>query len=366
MPAEFLLESISVKVAFHPGCNFKCDYCGGNGDRPNSPYSAAMEDYRNKPISTGIFLDTSDMERCFKALRAAGFTRIRPTGGEPTLNPEWADWINKADQVGLKADITTNGSQLNRFLDKHKTLPSGLTMIKISLDTQDPEIYKKTNGIRGNLPDLERAIRRLAEAGVYVRLNSVLTRENCDENKIREFMKYAEDLGVKQVQYLDLVYYSNSPSTKPDKLQENKTYWEEQFVAFSEYRKIFSQVEPSVEFLLAKGQFGVNFWSTTLPSGLIVTFKDSTFTMRDTKCLACPVFCQEGRCLIRMGTDGNITPCPDYRTELPDNFNILESLDDGTFNQKLGVITQAFMTSQRLYSIEEFARRHQLKLPDQR
>lgn len=359
-----IIENTSVKVAFSPFCNFNCEYCGGNGERKNSPYPAVMEDYRSTPLTGGQILTTEQTTECFKALASAGFKRIRPTGGEPTLNPEWDILIENAHELGFSVDITTNGSRLNRYLDDKKNLPVGLTMVKISLDTDDPDEYKKINGGMGDLKDVEKAISRILNLGAYVRLNTVLTRDRCNPGAIKQILDYSETLGIQQTQLLDLVYYPNYPSANLERLASNKKYWEEQFVSFKEFEDTFSQIYPDSKFSFASGQFGVNFWKTTLPSGLVVTFKDSTSTMRDEKCFNCPVFCQEGRCLLRLGTDGNLTPCPDYKAELPDNFNIPESVKDGSFTQKIGVIKESLINSKRVRSIEMFAKAHNLKLPD--
>jgi len=359
-----IVSETSIKVAFSPACNFRCEYCGGGRGRKGSPYPAAMEDYRATSLKSGRMLNTDEMTNCLRALATAGFKRIRPTGGEPTLNPEWDLLVERANEIGFSVDITTNGSRLNSYLDKKKKLPNGLSMVKVGLDTPDPIRYHEVNGGRGDLKDVERAIVRVLGLGMYVRLNTVLTRSGCGVETLKNMMEYSESLGVQQVQLLDLVYYPNYPSNDPEVLQNNKSYWENQFVSFNEFRKIFRQAYPNGNFSSTPGQFGVDFWKTTLPSGLVVTFKDSTSTMRDEKCFKCPVFCQEGRCLLRLGTDGNLTPCPDYRSELPDNFNVLDSVRDATFNKKINVLVDSLVNSKKTRTIEMFARVHGLKLPE--
>lgn len=359
-----MLEHTSIKVAFSTTCNFICEYCGGGKNRAHSGYPAAMEDYRATPINHGKILSTSELLSALQSLREAGFGQIRPTGGEPTLNPDWANLVEGAANMGYSVDITTNASLLNRYLDIHGKLPDGLSMVKVSLDTDDPEEFRKISGGKGDLKDIEKAIQRIIELGVYVRANTVLIRENCNPNKLKRIIEYAKSLGIPQVQFLDLVYYPNYPSQNTEVLEGNKSYWEKQFVAFEEFQDVLVSIYPEAKFELASGQFGVNFWKATLDNGVVITFKDSTTTMRDEKCFACTEFCQEGRCLLRLGTDGNVTPCPDYRAELPDHFNVLESVSNGSFEENIGVIIRAFWAAERTRTIELFAKKHGLVLPE--
>lgn len=348
------LNQISVKVAFSPACNLQCEYCGGSIDRKSSPIPAAMEDYRSENMLTGS-ISTDKLLLVLDQLYKAGFNSIRPTGGEPTLRSDWDYVVDQAAKIGYQGvDITTNGVTLNTYLDSHDgKLPVGLSTIKLSLDTCDPEEFRHVTG-GADLNKIMSGVKRITDQ-VFVRANTVLLRRNLTPEKLANFMEFIHKNGLHQVQFLDLVYYPNLPNA-------NKEFWEEEFVAFPEFRQVFAQVFPEVKFTRSSGQFGVNFFQTTLPDGLIVSFKDSTTTMRDKSCRECPLLCQEGRCLIRVGTDGNITFCPDYGAELL-HFNGLQAIEDGTFDQQLAVLADIAKSSRSTRTIELFAKCYDLKLP---
>jgi molybdenum cofactor biosynthesis enzyme MoaA len=245
---------------------------------------------------------------------------------------------------------------LSHYLDNHNSkLPKGLSTVKVSLDTYDPEEFKRiTRG--GDLNKIMDGVSRISSQ-TWVRANTVVLRSNTTPEKIKGLIDFCQSLGMKQVQFLDLVYYSNLPSANPN-------FWEEQFVGWPEFARVFKQVQPEAKFTELTNQFGVNFHSTKLDNGFIITFKDSTSTMRDPMCATCPLYCQEGRCLVRVATDGNVTFCPDYKAELP-HFNGVRTLQDGSFDQKVNEIAKIVESSIRMRTIEIFAKKHNLKLPDE-
>lgn len=350
------LRPVSIKLALTSNCNLNCTYCDGPVGRAKLSTPAAMEDYRAEHISTGS-ISTDQLLQLFKEFSDRGFASVRPTGGEPTLRHDWDYVVDTLAKTGYQGvDITTNGMLLSHYLDNHGgKLPEGLSTVKVSLDTYDPEEFKcVTRG--GDLNKIMDGVSRIS-GQTWVRANTVVLRSNTTPEKIKGLIDFCQGLGMKQIQFLDLVYYPNLPSANPK-------FWEEQFVAWPEFARVFKQIYPEAKFTEPTNQFGVNFHRTELSNGFVVTFKDSTSTMRDPKCATCPLYCQEGRCLVRVATDGNVTFCPDYKAELP-HFNGIRTLQDGTFDQKVDEIADIVESSVRMRTIEIFAQKHNLKLPDE-
>jgi molybdenum cofactor biosynthesis enzyme MoaA len=350
-----MLETLNLKVAFTGNCNLICGYCGGSRDRKSWPVPGKMEDYRAEPISSGNINTNQLLELLFN-FRRHGFEGIRPTGGEPTLRQDWDTIVDKAAEMGFKGvDITTNGTTLTRYLSDHDgKLPKGLSTVKVSLDTCDPDEFRQITG-GGDLNKVVSGIEAITDQ-VWVRANTVILRSNCKAEKISKFLDFCHKIGMKQVQFLDLVYYPNLPGADPK-------FWENEFVAWPEFLQTIKTVYPDIKFDSQVPELvGAIFHSATLKNGLVVTFKDSTSTSRDSGCNSCPVYCQEGRCLIRIGTDGNVTFCPDYEAKLW-HFNGPKAIKDGTFDKNIEHIRSIVETSQRTQTIETFATRHNLRLP---
>lgn len=351
MTKQELSKQIDVKVAFTSECNLRCGYCEGkSGFRNGKP--GAMEDFRKTPLETGN-ISTTSLLIVLSEMHSYGIEGMSPTGGEPLLRPDWDVVVKEASRIGYtRIGVTTNGILLEPYIEKHGGLPTGLNFIKLSLDTHDPEKFREITG--GGL--LEKVIRgvRAVSKDVYVRANKVLLRS--DLNDIKPYLDFCNNLGLKEVSFLDLVYYPNRGNIR------DKKFFESEFVGFEEFNRIIEEAY-GVSFVPSGRPGGVAFYKAYLPNGLKLSFKDSRVTKRDSQCETCPVYCQEGRCLIRIATDGNLTICPDYKGELP-SINALEAIKNGTFMQEIDTIMEVFTTSRQVRTIEEFAKRHRVRLPN--
>lgn len=346
-----ILGSIGTKVALSPYCNLKCTYCGG-ADRTYG-YPATMEDFRKSPLKTGV-ISTDTLLESLNELYSTGLREIRFTGGEPMLRHDWDRIVTETSRMGYqRVDITTNGLLLEPYLKIHHELPSGLAMIKVSLDTYDPNRFREITG--GGI--LEKVIKgvRAASDQVYVRTNKVVLRSEQNEEELVTFIEFCKSLGISEIQYLDLIHHPNKPNS-------DKDFFEREYVAFPEFRDLIKRVY-DINFQLRDGTYGAFFHQAILPDGFKITFKDIRFSMRDTQCQACPLYCQEGRCLIRIGTDGNLTLCTDYRGELS-SFNLVEEIKKGTLDDRMNTVAEIYASATQMRTIENFAERYNIRLPD--
>jgi len=311
-----------------------------------------MEDFRRKPLETGS-ISTDVLLDVLKHLHEEGLRNIRPTGGEPLLRKDWDTVVDEAAKIGYEnIDITTNGILLENYLEGHGSLPKGLSMVKFSLDTHDPEKFKRVTG-GGDLQRVVAGIKAVAGT-IYTRANRVLLKSETNEAELAEFINFCQEIGLNGVQYLDLVHYNNLPYADPG-------FFEQEFVSFDEFKPVIEKMFGTTFRLIEEINTGVDFYQATLPNGFKITFKDSTKTRRDKSCQTCPVYCQEGRCLVRIATDGNLTLCPDYQGELP-SFNVVDAINNGTLHDEMSNIASIFMSSKQLPTFKEFAQRHGLKM----
>ncbi len=118
------------------------------------------------------------------ALAGAGFEKINFAGGEPTLCPWLPDLIRRAKQLALTTSIVTNGSRITpAWLDR---VGGSLDWAALSIDTVDPQKLEETGRTTRSGPmsedDYLNVIDTLKERGVRVKINTVVTRSNCDED----------------------------------------------------------------------------------------------------------------------------------------------------------------------------------------
>ena len=90
-----------IRLSITDVCNFKCGYCLPNG--------------YFKPSNTPGFLDISEINNLVEALSDLGVSKIRITGGEPTVRKDFFDIIKiiKNKKNIHNVVITTNGYKLN-------------------------------------------------------------------------------------------------------------------------------------------------------------------------------------------------------------------------------------------------------------
>jgi molybdenum cofactor biosynthesis enzyme MoaA len=82
-------------------------------------------------------LTTEEYLHNLHLLAAHGFQTISFTGGEPLLNPQFAQILNGSREIYKTVEITTNGSKL---LDNIDAVIKYVDVLKISIDAIDPEL----------------------------------------------------------------------------------------------------------------------------------------------------------------------------------------------------------------------------------
>jgi len=339
------LNDVNLRVAISPKCNMDCIYCEGAKGYSSSQLGT-MDDFRKSPLKNGC-ISTETLLAIIKTFHEVGFVGLTLTGGEPLLNKDWDMIVKGASNIGmLRVEINTNGSVINDYLDEKATLPKELTLVKISLDTHDPERFKTiTRG--GNLADIIKAVRRISPL-VKTRANKVLMRN--DLGGLVKYFNFCHEIGFQEINLLDLVYHSNLNSL------EGKNFFEKEYVSFSEVKKYFFK-NLRIDF----NELNKYGHSLTLPSGMKIIMKDSNTAVRCENCLDCPVYCQEGIYTVRIATDGNITFCPDFKGELP-SINGPFELENGTLKKTIKLLASKINSAKKIGSFKNYADRHDLLL----
>ncbi|MBA3530377.1 MAG: radical SAM protein [Ardenticatenales bacterium] len=152
-----------VKIKLIYGCNLKCEMCNHWRLR------------RERPLAISRFMEVLD------ELAGLGCRKIHFTGGEPLLRPQVPELTAHATALGLRVNMTTNGTLVDKDLAK-RLVESGLRAVNISLDSPERRTHDKVRGERGAWKKTVRAIEffyRAAHKGkVVVRLNTVVSRLN--------------------------------------------------------------------------------------------------------------------------------------------------------------------------------------------
>lgn len=178
-----------LRLSVTDRCNFRCVYCLDPGVR-----FAPAEDV----------LTTSELARVARVCATLGITKVRLTGGEPTLHPELDRIIAGVADAGI-TDIaaTTNGSRLSdENLSRWKA--AGLRRLTISLDSVDPERFGRVTRSASSPGEVIAGVRRAIAHGLTpVKLNSVLIR-GINDDQVVPLIRLARGLGV-EVRFIEFM-----------------------------------------------------------------------------------------------------------------------------------------------------------------
>jgi len=168
---------VEVHMAVTARCGAGCDGC----------YLDARPDGAEPPREVLL--------RELDALRDAGVFTVAFGGGEPTTRDDIDVLAEAARARGMTAVLTTSGLGLtDARIDKLR----GFSQVNVSYDGSS-ETYARVRGFDGAAA-AERAIERIARAGIRAGVNVVLTRESFP--RVRETVARARDLGACEAQLL--------------------------------------------------------------------------------------------------------------------------------------------------------------------
>ena len=150
-----------LRLSITDVCNFKCGYCLPDGYQCDSD--------RN-------FLTVDEIKNVATAFGTLGTSKIRITGGEPSLRKDLPEIIAAcaATQGIEQVAITTNGYKLpQRVEDWHR---AGLSSVNVSIDSLDARMFSAITG-HDKLDTILAGIDKALTLGLKVKVNAVLLRQ---------------------------------------------------------------------------------------------------------------------------------------------------------------------------------------------
>jgi len=174
-----------IRMSITDVCNFKCGYCLPNG------YQVDKSDNRK-------FLHLDEIRRLAMVFSKLGVSKIRITGGEPTVRKDFFEIIKILKDVGIKkVAITTNGYHLDK--KAQMLVDSGLNGINISIDSLDRNTFKSITG-HDRLPEILKGIQILQDLNFEnIKVNAVLLNNiNASE---KDFNSWGEFIKINKVDF---------------------------------------------------------------------------------------------------------------------------------------------------------------------
>jgi cyclic pyranopterin phosphate synthase len=178
----------NLRISLTPKCNLSCIYCHREGEK--SP---------KEQISSGEIAEILRVAAKFE-IRSVKFT-----GGEPLLRSDLLDIVQSVP-AGMESSITTNGILLADLATELKE--AGLRRVNVSLDSLNPDTYKKISGM-DRLRDVLVGIDAALDAGLTpIKLNMVVL-DGVNDNEIEDFLAYVRGNRNLVLQLIELMHFND-------------------------------------------------------------------------------------------------------------------------------------------------------------
>ncbi|KAM3480589.1 hypothetical protein MY8738_004894 [Beauveria namnaoensis] len=201
-----------LRISVTERCNLRCVYCMPEEGVPLSP--------------SRELLTTPEIVMLSSVFVSQGVTKIRLTGGEPTVR---RDIVPLMHQIGALRSrglrelcLTTNGISLHRKLDS--MVEAGLTGINLSLDTLDPWQFQIMTRRKG-FDAVQRSIDRLLEmnragAGIKLKINCVVMR-GVNDREVLPFVDLTRDKDI-EIRFIEYMPFDGNKWNKRKMLGYNE------------------------------------------------------------------------------------------------------------------------------------------------
>lgn len=182
-----------LRISLTERCNLKCIYC-----MPNQK----IEYFNSKDLLT-----TEEFMRIAGLFVDWGIKKIRITGGEPTIHPNFNQILSKFKLLKMEKNlssiaITTNGYVTFKYLDH--MIDCGVDSFNVSLDTLQEDKFRKITKFNG----LKRVIKTIEELKKFPQLN---VKVNCVVIKGINFDEIIEIIHYFKEQKIELRFIEFMP-----------------------------------------------------------------------------------------------------------------------------------------------------------
>jgi len=191
----------NLRISITPRCNLNCMYCHREGE--DNP---------------GAEMSLEEISKIFNVASEFGISSVKITGGEPTVRKDICDIVSAVPD-SMESSMTTNGTLLAPIA--HDLKAAGLSRVNISLDSLNPEKYKKIAG-KDMLSDVLEGIEAAVEAKLTpVKINVVMLK-GVNDDELEDFVDFARGRREIILQFIELMDFKDPDSiTNVDELEKD-------------------------------------------------------------------------------------------------------------------------------------------------
>ncbi|WP_296791998.1 GTP 3',8-cyclase MoaA [uncultured Methanobrevibacter sp.] len=192
---------LSLRITISNRCNENCLYCHHDG-----------------MVSSKDEMTPDELYKICKIAKRIGVRKIRLSGGDPLVRKDIVEIVEKIASLDFQdISLTTNGVLLGKYAEDLKK--AGLDRVNVSLDTLNPETYKKVTSM-DYLKEARAGILKAVEVGLYpVKINMVIMKD-INQNEIKDMFEFCKEHGI----ILQLIELIESENCDDDKFSANYHY----------------------------------------------------------------------------------------------------------------------------------------------
>jgi MoaA/NifB/PqqE/SkfB family radical SAM enzyme len=166
-----------IDIAYNYACNLKCQHC-----------TASRFEKKERKLTP------KDIKKISEEADALGLCQFCISGGEPLIFQDLDDVISALQPDKFHLTMSTNGHFLNQDTAQ-RLKKSGLDKIKISLDDFNEKRHDENRNSSGAYQKAITAISNAKEAGLSVVIQTVVSHQNCEADRLIKMAEFAEKNG---------------------------------------------------------------------------------------------------------------------------------------------------------------------------
>jgi len=169
--------------------------------------------------------------------RRAGATRLILSGGEPTIHPDYVDFIKLGARAGYRKIQTVTNGRLFAYPEFfERCVSAGLSEITFSLHGPNARIHDALVGVKGAFEqEIDGLGRALADPRVIVNVDVVINRANVKQ--LAEMLEKFTGMGVREFDLLQVVPFGRAFTEGKDTLFYDLEEMRPYLLASFEYSK---------------------------------------------------------------------------------------------------------------------------------
>lgn len=174
----------NIRFSLTQKCNLDCIYCHNEGENQNCKIKEKRDN--------GEEITKEEVIDIVEVAKNHNIKKIKLTGGEPLLRDDLSEIMASISPYLKDLSITTNGTLLKEKIDS--LVEAGLDRVNISLDSLDPDKFKKITG--GNLQNVLDGIDAAIDSPLYpIKINTVIL-DGVNDDEIEDFIEFAKQKDV--------------------------------------------------------------------------------------------------------------------------------------------------------------------------